>query len=165
MQPFERFRPEYISKLLSLGKRYLVSQSYARGAEKLATLPRISIIVSAYDNIGLAKTHLNAVREDRLSAIIDLQCAAHAQRFSSILSGERYVVYWAVVRSRAEVEKRVNARYKDHLRRYVERHTNWTIHRETTLRPSLQLVFGELYLNLRHQSQLIRIKFADIEQA
>ena len=80
-----------------------------------------------------------------------------------LMAGSRYRIYFAVVRSAKELENLVNKKYKDKLKQYVDKQTNWRISRDAIVKPTIQLSFGELYIILKHGSQHIRIKFEDIE--
>jgi hypothetical protein len=165
LQPFECFRLSYIDRLLQVKKNYLVSQYYARG-EGRSELALTPLIVSAYDDLGLAKTHWNAVKEDRYAAIIHLEKPAHNQKLREMLcEGSKYQVYWAVVKSKTEFENRVNSLYKENMRRYIQQNTNWRIDHEASVKPSIELTFGHLYLVLKRGGQTIRTKFEEIENA
>ena len=164
LQPFERLLPMYVDKLEKLGRKYFVTQYYVRGTQHFSEVVRVPILVSAYDDMGLAKTHLNAVKADKFGAIIDMNRHAHKATLWAMVKGEtRFVIYWAVVKDAADLATRINVNYRDKMRRYIEKNTNWRIGRDARLVPSVQLIFGELYINLRHGSQLLRIKFEDIE--
>ena len=164
-QPFESFRIGYIDRLMQLKKNFLVTQYYARGEGRSdqATVP---LLVTAYDDLGLAKTHWNAVKEDPLGAIIKLEKPDHKDKLREMLGeGSKYHIYWAVVKSKAELEKTINGRYKENMRRYIQHNTNWRIDHEASVKPSIELTFGHLYLILKRGSQTIRIKFEEIENA
>ncbi len=126
---------------------------------------RINLLFSDYVELGEAKLHVNAVKKDRYAAIIDLKNPAHLKKIQEMLmAGSRYRIYFAVVRSAKELENLVNKKYKDKLKQYVDKQTNWRISRDAIVKPTIQLSFGELYIILKHGSQHIRIKFEDIEQ-
>lgn len=166
LQPFEIFKHQYIERLLDLKKRWLVSQSYARGVPQLSEILKESILLSDYDDPGLAKVHLNAIKNDRYAALIDLEKEAHKQKLGSMLApGSRYVIYWSVVRSAKEIETRINTRWKEKMRRYIDTKTNWNIDRNTTVRPAMEVIFGELFIVFSYGSQRLRIKFEEIEKA
>ena len=165
LQPFEIFRLEYIPRLVNLKKTWLVSQSYPRGIDELQDEKKESILLSDYDDPGLAKVHLNAVKHHKYAAIIDLKIPKHRAKLEEMLGeNSKYQVFWCIVRSARELETRVNARWKENMRRYIEKHTNWRIDRNATLKPSLQVTFGELFIVLKHGSQTLRIKFDEIEK-
>jgi hypothetical protein len=166
LQPFQEFKPAYISRLLQLGRWYLVSQTYCRVKDMDADPfgSRISLLFSDYAELGEAKLHVNAVKKDRYAAIIDLRRPAHLKRIREMLqTGSGYHIFFAVVRSAKELENQINKNYKDKLKQYVERQTNWRISHDSIVKPSIQLSFGELYIILKHGSQQIRIKFEEIE--
>jgi tRNA A58 N-methylase Trm61 len=167
LQPFEDFKPAYISRLLQLGRRWLVSQTYRRVQEGSGDPAdrRVNLLFSDYVELGEAKLHVNAVKKDSYAAIIDLKNPVHLKKIQEMLmAGSRYRIYFAVVRSAKELENLVNKRYKDKLKQYVDKQTNWRISHDAIVKPTIQLSFGELYIILKHGSQHIRIKFEDIEQ-
>lgn len=165
LQPFERLLPMYVDKLEKLGKKYFVTQYYSRGVNHFEEEEKIPLIVSVYDDLGLAKTHLNALKADKYGAIIQLDKPEHKQKLWDMVKGNtKFVMYWAVVKDAKELEKKINVKYKDHMKRYIDTKTNWRISRESTVNVSVQLIFGELYINLKHGSQHIREKFEEIER-
>lgn len=166
LQPFEDFKPAYLSRLIQLGRRYIVSQTYCR-AKDMDSDPlsaRINLLFSDYAERGEAKLHLNAVKTDRYAAIVDLENPAHLKKIQDMLqAGSGYRIFFAVVRSAKELENLINKKYRDKLKDYIERQTNWRISRDTLVQPTIQLSFGELYIILKHGNQQVRIKFEDIE--
>lgn len=164
LQPFELLQKQFIPKFKQMKLVYLVSQYYRRGYNYFADVKSTPVVMTTYDNLGLAKTHLNAVKEDKYAAIIDLTNPEHEQKVLDMITGAQYAIYWSVVKSTTELERRINGKYKDNMRRYIEKHTNWKISRDATVNPKIQLVFGELYLTLKFRSQEIRVKFEEIER-
>ncbi len=126
---------------------------------------RVNLLFSDYVELGEAKLHFNAVKKDRFAAIIDLQNQAHIKKIQEMLmTGSGYRIYFAVVRSAKELENLVNKKYKDRLKQYIDKQTNWRLSRDTIVKPTIQLSFGELFIILKHGNQHIRIKFEDIEE-
>ncbi len=166
LQPFEEFKQTYIQRLIQLDRRYLVSQTYYRMKEMDAdpASSRINLLFSDYVELGEARLHLNAVKKDRYAAIIDLKNPVHLDKIREMLTeGSGYRMFFAVVRSAKELENLVNNRYKDKLKQYVEKQTNWRISRDAIVKPTIQLSFGEIFIILKHGNQHIRIKFEEIE--
>ena len=115
--------------------------------------------------LGEAKLHVNAVKKDRYAAIIDLENPAHLKKMQEMLkAGSGYRMFFAVVRSAKELENLVNRKYKDKLRHYVDKQTDWRISHDAMVKPMIQLSFGELFVILKHRNQHIRIKFEEIEK-
>lgn len=156
LQPFEILKSSYVHRLESMNKNIFVVQGYHRCREH-------AVIVSVYDDIGLAKTHFNAVKEDEDAEIIDIRNAEEKSHLLEMINGTACIVYWAVVRDATALERTVNANFKENMRKYIASHTNWHVSAAATLRPSIQLIFGELYINLKYRNELIRIKFEEIE--
>jgi hypothetical protein len=167
LQPFEDFHTRYVDRLLQLGRRYLVSQTYfrAQAADEDPFGSRINLLLSDYAEPGEAKLHLNAVRTDRYAAIIDLGKTTHLNKIKEMAApGSGYRLFIAIVRHAKELESRINRDYRNKFKQYVDNHTNWRISHDAVVTPSVQLSFGELYIILKHGSQRIRIKFSEIEQ-
>jgi hypothetical protein len=58
--------------------------------------------------------------------------------------GSKYIVYWAVETKFKELKKKVDLNYKENIRNYIARNTNWRVGADETIRPVLQVIFGEL---------------------
>jgi hypothetical protein len=166
LQPFERFQELYIPKLVSLKKFYLVSQTYTRAYNHFAEVHPVDVLVTDYDDVGLAKIHYNAVNHDKYAAIIDLTNDVHRSKLISMLMPtSKYAVYWSIVRDVDELQKRLDYKYKDNMRRYISSNTNWRIAGDEKIKPSFQVTFGELYIILKRGAQTLRVKFDEIEKA
>jgi hypothetical protein len=166
LQPFERFRLSYIPRLIELNKPILVSQTYSRAMQAFGDGEKKGILLSDYDDMGLAKIHYKAVIRDEYAAIIDLSKPAHRAKLEEMLEPESgYQLFWSVVKSKHQLEQKINAVYKDKMRDYITNHTTWRIDRDTTIRPSVQMIFGELFIVIKYGKQVIRIKFEELENA
>jgi hypothetical protein len=166
LQPFEHFKADYIPKLVELGKYYLVSQTYTRYPDHSGPTPKESLLLTDYTDKNMAKTHLEALHRDKYAAILNLQHPPHMAKLVELSgAGSRFHIFWAVVKNIRELEEKINAVYKPNIKSFIEQNTNWRISRETTLHPSVELVFGELFIVLEYANQVIRVKFEDIETA
>lgn len=165
LQPFEIFKPIYLEKLIGLKKIYLVSQSYTRGFNHFAEAHKIDILVTDYDDLQYAKIHYQAIKNDKYASIIHLDNATHKAKFQEMITGEKYQVYWAIVASREQLQKRLDFKYKDNIRRYIQKQTTWRIDSNSKIVPKFEVTYGEIYLVIRYSSQTLRIKFEDIEKA
>lgn len=166
LQPFESFKYIYLQKLKQLKRHYLVSQTYKRAVDHFSDELKTDILLSDYSDPGQAKIHLNAVKADKYAALLDLEKPDHMSKLQEMMQeGSKYRLFWAVVRSASDLEKAVNAKYKDHMRRYITVNTNWRIRGDDTIHPSLQISFGELFIVLKYGSQRLRVKFEEIEKS
>ncbi len=165
LQPFELFKPVYLERLIKMNKKYLVSQSYTRGIDHFSEAERINILVSDYDDLNYASVHYNAVKKDKYASIIHLDNPNHRNKLDEMLHGDKYIVYWCIVKSTEELEKRLDLKYKDHIRRYIKKSTKWRIGSDETIKPKFEVVFGELFLTIRYSNEKIRVKFDEIEKS
>lgn len=164
LQPFEIFRPEYIKRLKDLNKVYLVAQTYERVTEKQKE-GKITILLSDYDDIGLAKIHLAAISSDKYAAVIDLRKTKHEEKLREMLSDvSPYKIYWAVVNDAGKLKKIAEQKYKDKIRSYILKKTTWRIGADESIKTQLQVVFGEIYITIKRGTQELRVKFEEIEK-
>ena len=164
LQPFELFKKAYLKNLVSLKKIYLVSQLYPSG--QFVNDDKTALLVTDYDDIGLAKIHLAAVKQDLFAAVVDLTNAHHFKRFENILNEDSgFRVFWAVVKSNDQLKKKVDSHYRDNIRRFIEKNTSWRVSADEHLKAQLQVIFGELFVTLKRGSQELRVKFADIQNS
>lgn len=166
LQPFEPFRLVYLERLRHLKKRWLVSQSYARAYNPFDENHTIDILLTDYDARGGANIHVNAVKHDKYAAVLDLENEKHRNKLAQMLENDsNYKLYWAVVKSAAQLKKRIDLKYEENMRRYLAKNTLWRIGGSDTIRPNIEVAFGELFLVLKYAGQVLRVKFEEIENA
>lgn len=164
-QPFERFKCEYIDRLITLDKKYVVSQLYNR-APRPPEGAGINLLFSDYKDLGQAKIHYKAVAGDKFASIIHLTNSIHKAKVEEMLTkGSRFTIYWNTVKSVAETKKIIDQKYKSNMRRYILTNTSWKIGADQSLKPSFEVTFGELFIILKWSGETLRIKFAEIENA
>lgn len=164
LQPFIRLEPRFIDQMIQLKKIFLVSQTYTRGAVE-AEPDKTSLLLTDYDDLGLAKIHHNAVKEDRFAAIVTLTKAPHLAKVQEMMEPDSsYLLYWAVIHPGEDLEKRINSEYRHNLRRYVDYHTRWRLGRDHVIKAGVQLIFGELYMLVKHRRETLKVKLSEIEQ-
>ena len=164
-QPFELFKPEYINRLIRMDKIYLVSQSYDKAFDHFEET-KTDILFTDYDELGLAQIHYSAVKKDKYASIIDLSNPKHKAKVLEMFHADSgYRLFWAIVKSIDDVKKRMDLKYKDNIRRYIMKQTTWRIDANEAIRPTLQVIYGELFIILKRGNQTLRVKFEDIEKA
>ena len=163
-QPFLEFKELYIDRLINLDKKILVTQSYNRYVDNLSEVSKTGILVTDYDNRGLANIHLKAISHDKYGAIILLDNDKYRKQLTQLLQpASHYKVFWSVVNNLGDMEQRLKKKYSKHLMRYVSKTTDWHIARDESLAVSFQVTYGELYIIIKRKSQIIRVKFEEIE--
>lgn len=164
MQPFELLKPQHVERLIKLDKKYLVTQSYTRGRNNYPEAFTIDILVSDYDDLNYAQVHYNAVKNDKYASIIHFNKIEHKNKLDEMLHGNKFCVYWAVVKSVEGLQNKMNEVYADSIRKYISRNTSWRIKSDNTILPKLEVIFGELFIIIKFNSESIRVKFEEIEK-
>ncbi|MFS8083048.1 MAG: hypothetical protein ACMG51_06320 [Ginsengibacter sp.] len=165
LQPFEIFKIEYLNRLIRIGKKYLVSQSYDKPFDHFQET-KIGILITDYDQLGLAQIHYSAVKRNKYASIIDLTNPKHKAKILEMLQPDSgYRLFWAIVKSIDALKKNIDVKFKDHMRRYIMKKTMWRIGGSENIKPNLQVIYGELFIILKRGSQTLRVKFEDIEKA
>ncbi len=163
LQPFMQMQQAFIDKMVSLQKVYLVTQTYNRHFDHFNEQHKQGILISDYDDAGLAKIHFNAVSHDKYAAMLDLRKPAHYQKIQAMMKGDQYILYWCIVKSAAELKLRLDAAYKGKIRTWVEQNTSWNIKASDRVLTQFEVRFGELFLILKWRTQKASLNFEAIE--
>ncbi|RYY57217.1 MAG: hypothetical protein EOO09_03510 [Chitinophagaceae bacterium] len=164
LNPYVKFQQVMIGGLRKMNRRYIVTQLNVHVTTAFGDDATVPILLSDYDDLGLAKIHFNALN-DRYRAIMDLEKPAHRHKLDEmLLPDSKYRLYAAFTDDIKRLEKRLNDRYSKSIRNYVAQHTTWRVGADRTLTPKLQLVFGDLFVILKYSGQEIRFKLADLDR-
>ena len=118
-----------------------------------------------YDDQGLATVHFKAVEEDKYASVIDLEKEVHRKQLEKILVHDSpYLVFSALIKNREEAEKKANGIYKEKYWKFIKQHSQSGINPNKSLRPSIQLIFGELFVVLKYGAETLRTKLSEIEK-
>lgn len=162
--PFVRFTEKLIPVFRKAKKRYLVSQTFHRENPLLVERDKTYLLLTQYDNFDSAKVHFNAVSFDKFASIIDLEKDVHREKLLNMLSADAaYIMYSSLTIDADEVKKTIDHLFKDKVQQFIRTNTNWRISRDHTVKPKLEITFGELYVVLKYGSQTIRVKLEEIE--
>ena len=163
--PFEKLTHSLISSFRKKGKRWLVSQTLKLNVSDPVLLSKTLILITHYEDKGLATVHHKAVLEDKYASVIDLERETHRKQIDSILSQDsKYILFSALIRNRERVEKQATEMYKEKYWRFIQQHSQSGVSPTKSLRPSLQLIFGELFVVLKYGSETLRTKLSEIEK-
>lgn len=163
--PFEKLSPQLIAAFRSKGKRWLVSQSLQLTVSDPLLLSKVMLLMTHYDDKGLAFVHLKTVADDRYASVIDLEREVHRKQIDNILwPDSKYIVFSALIRNRDRVEKQATELYKEKYWRFIQQHSKAGISPTKNLRPSLQLIFGELFVVLKYGAETLRTRLSEIEK-
>ncbi|HEY4151603.1 MAG TPA: hypothetical protein VGM41_21840 [Chitinophagaceae bacterium] len=166
LRPFEPFKAIYIPKLLELKRYWLVSQTYQPYNNHFTTEAKTNLLFTDYDDGNMAREHLRSLTADKYAALLNLQNPLHKAKVLELVGAHsRFHVSWAVIKRAKELENKLNHGFKEKMRRYIGKNTNWRISRDSFLQPSLQVILGELFIILKYGGQTLKIKFEELETA
>lgn len=161
--PFVKFEEKFITAFRKVKKRYLVTQKFKRYEEQ-ENENKTFLMLTHYEDKGLAKIHFNALSADKFAAIIDLENDVHREKLITMLAADsKYIIYSSLTISPKEVKNLSDKIYKEKIQKFIEKKTNWRISREQTIKPKLEITFGELYVALKYGAQTIRIRLEELE--
>ena len=163
--PFEKLTHALIHAFRKKGKRWLVSQTLHLTVTDPVLLTKTLILTTHYDDRGMASVHHKAVIDDKFASVIDLEREIHMKQLDNILASDsKYIVFSSLIRNRERVEKQATELDKEKYWRYLQQHSKAGISPSKSLRPSLQLIFGELFVVLKYGAETLRTKLSDIEK-
>ena len=165
-QPYPKLSPIYFPEFLKENKRYFISQSYPRGEiRRWGEEPKIPLVFSLYENQGLAKVHLSALREDKYAVLIDLKNPAHKNKITAMMEQDsKYEVFIAMVWKNSENDSYIKKHYARHIERFTAS-KDWHIPKTDSVDFQFKIIFGQPHLAIKWRNNELEVKFEDIEKA
>ncbi|RXK87017.1 hypothetical protein [Filimonas effusa] len=167
--PFLQFDPRLIQRFREANRRWLISQSYDRGNSVIGAQDKTALLFSDYQDKGLAIVHLDALKakklKDRFAVLIDLEFEQHRDRIKAILQPDSgYSVFTSYTSDNKLLQKQLDNYLAKHVERYIKEATSWRISRDSRLRPTLQVIFGELFVTIKFGREQRQVRLSDIEK-
>lgn len=162
--PFVIWKAGMLEDLQRMGRNYLVSQTNRYAPASFESNEVKPILLTDYEDYSMAKVHFESLN-DAFASIVDLKNNKHVERLEKAMkanSGVRF--YAAFVMDVSRVEKLMNKRYAEGIRHYISRETDWMVPARDTIRPKLELLFGEFFVTLKYKSETRRFKLSDLEK-
>ena len=153
-----------LEDLHRMGRNYLVSQTYDYASISFESNEIKPVLLTDYEDYSMAKVHYESLH-DALAAIVDLNNPKHVERLENAMKANSGIrLYAAFVMDVSKVEKLINKRYAEGIRNYISRQTDWLVPARDTIRPKLELLFGEFFVTLKYKSETRRFKLSDLEK-
>jgi len=162
--PLVPFVKEMIPGFIGMDHRYLVSQTYLRGSNPLHP-DKYPLLLCDYNTLPSAKDHLQALKGDKKAAIIDLENPVHRVKLEEMASSQSaYLLFVAFVKDKKQVNARNDRFLAEAVRRYISRETSWSPGRGETVRATLLLQYGELFLRVVYAGEIAKENLSIFEQ-
>lgn len=163
--PLVRFSLKMIPGFQEMKVRYLVSQTYERGATSSNGAEKQPLLLTDYCGLEEARKHCNQLEGDAWAAIIDLQQAAHLQKLQQMAEADSpYLLYCAFIGDAAKVNARNTEQLKEAVRMFIDKETDWKPGREDVVQANLELSLGQLLLAFRYKTRKITTSLHTIEK-
>jgi len=170
--PFVRFMPQFIDGFKAKKKRYFVAQTFKRGIDIFSDDSKDPILLTHYDDLGLAKGHLsaisktdeNGVPKDKYACILDVENAIHYDKLRNMLKPDsKYMVFSSLTVPPEQVKNTLDKLFKEKMEVFIRTKTTWRIGRDQTIYPTLETTFGELFITLKYGKESVRMRLEELE--
>lgn len=166
INPFSLMHSGYIDAFRMRGKRYLILQQFTRENNLFKEEGKTYLLVSHYDDLGLALLHYKEVKDEPVARMIDLEKENERIEFESMLSvNSEYIVYSILDSNPKATKMAIDKQLKYKIQDYVAKETKWRISRHHEFVPDLEVTFGELFVILKYSGRNIRVPLKDLENA
>ncbi|MEO7802591.1 MAG: hypothetical protein ABIR81_11350 [Ginsengibacter sp.] len=143
----------------------MVSQHYKFTSYDIGDDIKTNIILSDYDDLGIAKGHARTLLKDKFATVIDLLNKSHVARLNQILlPSSDYRIYWSSLYNRQDLKRKLDAQYSSAIDYYLKHHIEWAEEGDKKYYKDIQLINGELFITVTLKAQSINIKFRDIAE-
>ena len=170
--PFVRFDPRLVDRFKAIKKRYFVVQTFKRGIDLFVEDSKECLLLSHYEDLGLAKGHLNAISKkdengvstDKYVCILDLENPVHYSKLKSMLNPDsKFVLFSSLTVPPQQVRDSLDNLLKENMANYLRTKTTWRIRKDTEINPTLETTFGELFITLKYGRESVRIRLEELE--
>lgn len=163
INPFTLMNDKFIAAFRQRGKRYLVLQNFTLENNLFKQPGKSYVLVSHYDDPGLALLHYKEVMREDMAMLIDLEIEQQRQQFESMLLPESGYIVYSVLNSNPAATKLALDKLKYKIQDYIATHTQWRISRHHEMIPALETTFGELFVVLKYSGQTIKVPLKEFE--
>ena len=164
--PFEKFTEPFIDAFKRKETIYLISQTFERGRDAFHDDGKTVLLLSNYADKSKADIHLSALSGDPYAALINLQNEAHLRKLGEMLAPDsKYVLFSTIIKSIEKTELRMNRKYKQNMKRYIQNVAHWSVSGGTSLIGHLKISYGELFITMKWANQTITPKLEEVEKS
>jgi hypothetical protein len=159
--PFYLLNTDLLHSFIDNGKKFFVRQTY-NGIIRTGDRTERQFIFSHYPNISLALDHFGAIENDRFRYVYDWNNEEHRKRLLIAASQPVGFKIWSAVFIK-DWEKLITKEIEEKVRKYIKS-IGWTPLRNDIIKPLYYLYYGHLYIELKFRTNVVRIKFEEIEK-
>lgn len=162
--PCYPFTTALFQAMLSKGIIYYVRSTFVRGLTSDMKMKSNSFLISHYHDAAAAERHYQVIAKDPFRFLYDIRNPIHLKKLSLAASQPAgYHIYSTLLKP--GIEKEISLKYREHTKRYLEKHTHWDLKGRLHLTPLLYFQLGVLYASIHFRGGHIKLTFEDIENA
>jgi len=159
--PFAEFEERFLPLFKQKGIKAFVKQTYDRGRNMLEDNPRPAFLLTHTEDLAYAQKYFDEIKGDPNRDFFIITEPEEYEKLKQLLHSQtaRYYTILTIKDANAKAQKLLDAR----IRFYVNNMTNWRPKSMEEVVFSLDIVFGEIYVKLKHGSRELKIKLDDLE--
>jgi hypothetical protein len=160
--PFPPYEIKYLAAFKQKGVKAFVMQTYDRGRNLLDEDPAPAFLLTHYENIDQAEDHMDAIGHDagrRLFRMENADDVKELQRLGQPGARERVYMRFKIPNAEQVARKVLDKK----LHAYIDFKLGWKIPGHDLVKFSLDFIFGEIYVELKHGSKYHKVKIEEIE--
>ena len=159
--PFLLFDKRLLDYHLHAGQQFFVRQTYRRGMDSQDKTQKGTFLISHYAEELMAVTHYGALSHDPQRFLYRVADTTHLQKLHIAASQpEGYRVYAPLL---AQKEWKPSADMRLQIKKFIDKQLDWQIKGAQTVKATLTIEFGELFINLKNGKQQATLLLAEIE--
>lgn len=159
--PSYPFTEELLASFINKEVHHFVKSTYHRGiTEEIQE----AYLITHYHVQSEAERHFNVIPYDKHRQLYDLRREEDVTKLRWETSAIPLRQSFSIL-MHPDSEKRVNKRFKDNTRRYLEKHTRWDLKGRVTIYPKLRFQLGVLFVRIYHEGNEIIVPFTEIENS
>ena len=160
--PFAPFDPRLLEKFRAKGVKAFVKQTYERGKSRLDGNNITAYLLIHYENPSMARQYYQAIQADPGRRLFRMDDPAEYQELHSLLNKPSNFRFFTALILKDANEKAKKLLDKQ-IRAYITYRTDWQPPRSADISFNLEMVFGELYVQLKYRDHEIKIKLSELE--
>ena len=159
--PFLLFDKRLLDYHLHAGQQFFVRQTYQRGMDVHDQTQKGSFLISQYAEELMAVTHCGALSDDPQRFLYRVTNAEHLQKLHIAANQPPgYRIYAPLL---AQKEWKPSSDMGQQIKKFINKQLNWQIKGSQTVKATLIIEFGELFINLKNGKQQATLLLTEIE--
>jgi hypothetical protein len=160
--PLASFELRFLPLFKQKGVKAFVKQTYERGRNMLEENPRPAYLLIHFADEKIAMEHFEAIKSDPDRYIYYIDKKQDWEELVKMVRNTSEHCFYSLLMVK-NVNERARAVLDKKIRRFINYKTNWNPSRYDHVFFSLDIIFGEIYVQLSHGNKLEKLKLDEFE--